>query len=104
VTDRAPAPGHAPCCLECRQFSRAAWCQGHVAPCRANRWVGTRRYKPTLRATADGWTCDEFCMTSDHPSPTAATEQDAPHDATVARVVADMKPHYPDRRERGAAR
>jgi len=51
-------PGHTPVCRCCAHFLVEAFDQGHVNPCRLNRWEETRHVAPEL--SADGRACDGF--------------------------------------------
>jgi hypothetical protein len=51
-------PGQGTVCSGCRHFSAHAWHQGHVNPCRRNRWDGERHHSPAL--AADGKSCEDF--------------------------------------------
>ena len=53
-------PGAGQLCRGCRSFLAEAWEQGHVAPCRLNRWLETKHVKPTLTRDPSGEECTGF--------------------------------------------
>ncbi|MFH1923800.1 MAG: hypothetical protein ABIP48_28410 [Planctomycetota bacterium] len=55
-----PNPGQALVCRGCAHFSFTSWNNGHVAPCRRNRWIDTRHVSPILVGTVEGAACSDF--------------------------------------------
>jgi len=52
-------------CRECVHHLAKLWRQGHVAPCKVNRWEETKHVSPKL--SDDGRECESFEARAEEP-------------------------------------